>query len=80
MSVQMLDPQARMSFDLNTGLFLKRTGLALAGALLALGLLLGLAVSQDPTLGRQPLPLPWDTPLVHFHAAPPPALPATYRV
>lgn len=78
--LQILDPRPQMRFDDHTARFLKRTALALGGALVALGLMLGVAVSEDPNLGKEPLPQPWQVPLVHFHPAAPQALPATFAV
>lgn len=77
---QILEPRPQMRFDDQTARFLRRTGVMLGGALVALALMLGVAVSDDPNLGKEPLPQPWELPLVHYHPASPEALPVTFAV
>ena len=77
---QILEPRPQMRFDDHTARFLRRTAATLGGALLALALMLGVAVSDDPNLGKEPLPQPWELPLVHYHPASPEALPVTSTV
>lgn len=75
--MQILEPTSSARFDFHTADFLKRTGLALAGALVALGLVLAVAVAKDPTLGQEPAA--YSDPLLVRDSGHPP-LPSTLKV